>query len=416
MRSIRDIVLHNKTVFLRVDFNVPLNDKGEITDDTRIKAALTTIEYIREKGSKLVIASHLGRPKGAVVESMRMRPVAQRLHELLGVSVQYVEDCVGPHAEREKKALQPGDVLLLENLRFYAQEEDNDMHFAEQLAQGIDVYITEAFGTIHRKHASTFALPSLVFDKAIGFLMQEEVDALDRIVHNPKKPFVVVIGGVKISDKVAVIRNLAPMADVVLVGGGVANTFLKGEGVNVGASIVDSDSVSKEQDGMTYTEVAHDIAEQFKSEEPSIRVTLPGGGALSKIQTPLDFIAAPNTEEGAETRVIELGKDEVPDGWTFLDIGPKTQQLYADVLAKAQTIFWNGPMGLFEQDAYAGGSRTVAQAIADSKGYAVLGGGDTEVVVEKFMLQGKFSHVSTGGGASLTYLAQEPLPGLEALE
>lgn len=404
MRSIRDIVLHNKTVFLRVDFNVPLNDKGEITDDTRIKAALTTIEYIREKGSKLVIASHLGRPKGAVVESMRMRPVAQRLHELLGVSVQYVEDCVGPHAEREKKALQPGDVLLLENLRFYAQEEDNDMHFAEQLAQGIDVYITEAFGTIHRKHASTFALPSLVFDKGIGFLMQEEVDALDRIVHNPKKPFVVVIGGVKISDKVAVIRNLAPMADVVLVGGGVANTFLKGEGVNVGASIVDNDSV------------AHDIAEQFKSVEPTIRVTLPGGAKLSKIQTPLDFVAAPNTTPGAETRVVELGKDEVPEGWMFLDIGPKTQQLYADVLAKAQTIFWNGPMGLFEQDAYAGGSRAVAQAIADSKGYAVLGGGDTEVVVEKFGLQGKFSHVSTGGGASLTYLAQEPLPGLEALE
>ncbi len=419
MRSIRDIALHNQTVFLRVDFNVPLNDAGEIADDTRIKGALTTIEYLMQKGAKVVIGSHLGRPKGKVVESMRMRPVAHRLHELLGVTVHTVDDCVGAHVEQAKKALKPGEVLLLENLRFYDQEEANDLHFAEQLAEGIDVYIMEAFGAIHRKHASTFALPSLVFDKGVGFLVQEEIDALDRVIHNPKQPLVVVIGGVKISDKVSVIRNLGALADVVLVGGGVANTFLTARGVDVGSSVVDKE----------YVDVAKSIAQQYAETEPTIRVQLPvttktGGAALSKIQTPLDFIAAPNATPGAETRVIELGANAqstsaippIPKGWMFLDIGPQTQHLYADVLAHAQTIFWNGPMGLFEQEAYAGGSRAVAEAIADSKGYAVLGGGDTEVVTKQFNLKGKFSHASTGGGASLAYLAQEPLPGLEALE
>lgn len=416
MKSIRDIPLRNKTIFVRVDFNVPLDEQQNITDDTRIKAALPTIEYIIQKGGKVVLGAHMGRPKGQVRNDMRMRPVAQRLKELLGQDIHYVDDVVGKEVEAVKARLEPGDVMLLENLRFYAQEKENEMHFAEQLAEGIDVYITDAFGVIHRKHASTFALPSLIFDKGIGFLIEQEIDALTKIAENPEQPFVVVIGGVKISDKVDVIRNLAPVSDVVLVGGGVANTFLTAQDIPVGASVVESDSVSADQEDVSYIDVARDIWNRFSTETPTMDVQLPSGEQLQSVQLPLDFIAAESTEEGAETRVIEIGVDTIPDGWMFLDIGPKTQQLYSQVLAKAKTIFWNGPMGLFEMDPFAEGSRTVAQSVADSTGYAVLGGGDTQVVTEKFGLKGRYSHASTGGGASLAFLAQEDLPGLQALE
>lgn len=416
MKSIRDIPLRHQTVFLRVDFNVPLDAHQEITDDGRIKAALPTIEYILSKGAKLVIASHLGRPKGAVVNEMRMKPIAMRLERFLGQEIHYIDDCVGDEVTRMKERLQPGEVMLLENLRFYKEEQENDMHFAEQLAHGIDVYLTDAFGTVHRKHASTFALPSIVFDKGIGFLIQEEMDALDRIINTPKQPLVVVVGGVKISDKVDVIRNLAPMSDTVLVGGGLANTFYAGLGTQVGNSIVESDSVGAGQDAISYVDVAREIAERFASEKPTISTTLPNGDPLSKVQLPVDFIAAESMEEGAQTKIIEIGAADIPENWMFLDIGPKTLALYQEVLGKAKTIFWNGPMGLFEQEAYEHGSHGVARAVADSEGYAVLGGGDTQAVVDKFDLNGRFSHASTGGGASLAYLAQDPLPGLESLE
>lgn len=415
MRSIRDLALQHKMVFLRVDFNVPLDDDGAITDDARIKAALNTIEYVIQKGGKLVIASHLGRPKEKGDETTSLRPVAERLSQLLGKQIQFAQDCIGESVELKKASLQPGDVLLLENLRYYNQEKENDLHFAEQLALGIDVYINDAFGVVHRKHASTAALPSLIFDKGIGFLIQNELESLERIVNNPKKPFVVVIGGIKISDKVDVIRSLAPMSDAVLIGGGVANTFVSGLGSPVGASIVESDSVGAGQNAVNYTHLAKEIYEEFSQEGTELHTTLPDGMALKRIQLPLDFVAAPNTDPGAPTKVIEVG-DEVPEGWMFLDIGPKTQQLYKEVLGEANTIFWNGPMGLFEMNEYSAGSHTVAQAIADSKGYAVLGGGDTEVVTEKFGLKGKYSHASTGGGASLAFLAQKPLPGLKSLE
>lgn len=416
MKSIRDIPLRHQTVFLRVDFNVPLDANQEVTDDGRIKAVLPTIEYILSKGAKLVIASHLGRPKGKVVDEMRMKPVAMRLQQFLGQEIHYIDDCVGDEVTRMKERLQPGEVMLLENLRFYKEEQENDMHFAEQLAHGIDVYLTDAFGAVHRKHASTFALPSIVFDKGIGFLIQEEIDALDRIINTPKQPLVVVIGGVKISDKVDVIRNLAPMSDTVLIGGGLANTFYAGLGTHVGNSIVESDSVGEGQDAISYIEVAREIAERFASEKPTISTTLPNGDPLNKVQLPIDFIAAESMEKGAQTKIIEIGAGEIPDGWMFLDIGPKTVALYQEVLKKAKTIFWNGPMGLFEQEAYERGSQGIAQAVADSEGYAVLGGGDTQAVVDKFGLNGRFSHASTGGGASLAYLAQDPLPGLESLE
>jgi phosphoglycerate kinase len=416
MKSIRDIPVRHQLVFVRVDFNVPLDDAGNITEDGRIKAVLPTIEYLLEKEARVVLASHLGRPKGKVVDSLRLRPVAKRLSELLGQQVEYVDDCIGKEVEAAKQRLEPGEVLLLENLRFYPQEKENDLRFAEQLAQGIDVYIQDAFGALHREHASTHALPSLVFDKGIGFLVEEELGALGKIIENPDQPFVVVIGGIKISDKVDVIRNLAPMADVVLVGGGVANTFIKALGNDIGASIVESDSAVKGEDTTDYVAMAHEIWNRFETEKPTIDVTLPDESPLTKIVVPVDFVAAPNTEHGSITKVIEIGKDEMPEGWRFLDIGPKTRDLYAEILKKARTIFWNGPMGLFEMDEYARGSQKIALAIAESDGYAVLGGGDTEVVVDKFGLHGRFSHISTGGGASLTFLAQKPLPGLTALE
>jgi phosphoglycerate kinase len=415
MKSIRDIALRHQTVFLRVDLNVPLDDNQEITDDSRIKAALPTIEYILSKGAKLILASHLGRPKGQVVQELRMKPIAQRLQQYLGQDIHYMDDCIGAEVNRLKERLEPGEVLLLENLRFYKQEQENEIHFAEQLAHGIDVYLTDAFGAIHRKHASTYALPSIVFDKGIGFLIQEEIDALDRIINTPKQPLVVVVGGVKISDKVDVIRNLAPMSDTVLVGGGLANTFYAGLGTPVGESIVESDSVGQGQDAISYVDVARDIAQRFATERPTIQTLQPNGEQIQKVQLPVDFIAAESIEPGAPTQVIEIGKDTIPADWTFLDIGPKTRAMYKEVLSHAKTIFWNGPMGLFEMEPYEHGSRDVAQAVADSKGYAVLGGGDTQAVVDKFGLDGRFSHASTGGGASLTYLAQHTLPGLEAL-
>lgn len=416
MKSVRDIPVKGQMVFLRVDFNVPLDDDLNITEDGRIKAALSTIEYLVQHGARLVIASHMGRPKGEAQDKLRMAPVAKRLSELIGQQVHYIDECIGTEVDKAKERLQNGEVLLLENLRFHEAEKKNDLAFAQELAKGIDVYINDAFGVVHREHASVHALPSLVFDKGIGFLIDEELTALKRVIKNPDQPLVVVISGAKISDKVDVIRNLAPLADVVLTGGGVANAFIKGSGYNVQNSLVESDSVAEGQEGVDYSQVAREIYNVFENETPTVDVAYEDGKQLSKVIYPVDGVCAPSLDDGAETRVIEFATEEMPEGWLILDIGPKTQALYAAVLGKAQTIFWNGPMGLFEKDAYAEGSRVVAEAVASCDGYAVLGGGDTEVAVEKFDLGGRFGHVSTGGGASLTYLAERPLPGLETLE
>ncbi len=413
MKTIRELVLRDRLVFIRCDFNVPFDDEGNISDDARIKATLSTIEYAVQQGARVVLGSHMGRPKGKVVPELSLQPVANRLHELLGQDIHFVPDCIGDEAKKRKKELKRGEILLLENLRFYESETKNDLHFAEQLAEGIDVFVQEAFGALHRAHASTTGLPSLVFDKGIGFLVESELEALDKIVGNPKQPFVVVVGGSKVSDKVDVIKNLAPHADIVLTGGGVANAFAKGLGHDVAGSLVESDSVGKGQEGVDFAQVAAGIYKEFESKTPDIKID--GMGELSTIQLPLDFVAAASMDAGAETKIVELGGD-VPEGWMFLDVGPKTQQLYKQILEQAKTIFWNGPLGVFEMDAYAEGSRVVAQAVADSEGYAVLGGGDTEVVTQKFGLKGQYSHASTGGGASLTYLAEKPMPGLEALD
>lgn len=411
IKTIRDFALHHQSIFLRVDFNIPLDAAGNITNDGRIKATLPTIEYCMEKGARLVLASHLGRPDGVVVEQYRMAPVARRLHELLGQNIHYVEDCVGPNVEHMKKNLAAGDILLLENLRFYKEEEENNLRFAEQLALGIDIYLTDAFGALHRKHASTFALPSLIFDRGIGFLVEHEVDALSKIVHEPDQPLVMVVGGAKISDKVEVLRNLAPQCDVVLVGGSVANVFLKGEGMNMQKSLVESSSVVAEQKSLDYPKAAHEIVVQFQSETPTIQI----GQPLQKIQLPLDLVCAPSPEQPDAATVIEIGNKEIPENFMALDIGPKTRDLYAAVVRKARTIFWNGPLGVVEVPAFAHGSEDVAHAAAESDGYAVLGGGDTEAVVQQFNLAGRFSHVSTGGGASLDFLAHGALPGLDVL-
>jgi phosphoglycerate kinase len=334
-----------------------------------------------------------------------LQPVAKRLSELLGQDVKFVNDCIGPAVAHEKSQLKNGEVLLLENLRFYAEEEANDLYFAEQLAQGIDVYVNDAFGTIHRAHASIAALPSLVFDKAAGLLIESEVEALNKIINNPDEPFVVLMGGIKISDKISVIDNLAPMSDCVLVGGGIANAFFKAQGIEIGASKVEESAI----------DIARELWHRFEMEHSTLHAA---GSAtpLHKIQLPVDCIAAASPELGAEQKVIEIGKDTIPEGWMFLDIGPKTRTLFGDALHKAKTIFWNGPLGLFEVESFARGSREIAQVVAQADGYAVLGGGDTESVVNTFGLQGRFNHVSTGGGASLAFLAQEPLPGLQALE
>ncbi len=384
MKSLRDISLTGRTVFLRVDFNVPLNDEGEIIEDARIKAAMTTIEYCVQQGARLVIGSHLGRPEGQVVYTMSLHPVAERLEELLGREIQFVNDCIGPEVEAAKAQLEDGDILLLENLRFYPGEEENDLHFAENLSQNIDVYVDDAFGAIHRKHASVAALPSLIFDRAPGFLLEEEIRALSTIVNRPDAPFVIIVGGMKLSDKVNVIEHLAPIADVVLVGGGVANTFLKAAGVAVG------DSKTEETDAQSILENTENIV------------------------MPIDAVVA-TSKDATEGHVIDLSGG-VPDGEMILDIGPKTQALFAEHIAKAKTVFWNGPMGRFETPAFLEGSKAVATAVAESDAYTVLGGGDTESLLTACRLTGRFTHVSTGGGASLSFVAGESLPGIDALQ
>ncbi len=384
MKSLRDISLSGRTVFLRVDFNVPLNEDGEITEDARIKAAMTTIEYCVQQGARLVIGSHLGRPDGQVVYTMSLHPVAERLRELLGREIQFVNDCIGPEVEAAKAQLEDGDILLLENLRFYPEEEENDLHFAENLSQNIDVYIDDAFGAIHRKHASVFALPSLIFDRAPGFLLEEEIRGLTPIIRRPETPFVIMVGGMKLSDKVNVIDHLAPLADDVVVGGGSANTFLNAAGVDIGAS---------------------------NTEETEAKEIL---AKTKNILLPIDAVVAKDLD-ATEGRVVDLPGDIAPDE-LILDIGPKTRVLFADHLAKAKTIFWNGPMGLFENPAFLPGSQAVAQAVAESDAYTVLGGGDTESLVTTCRLTGRFTHVSTGGGASLSFVAGEVLPGIEALQ
>ena len=385
-KTVRDISVKGKRVLVRVDFNVPLKN-GEVADDTRIRAVLPTIRYLLERGAAVILMSHLGRPKGLVQEDLRLDPVGRRLSELLGQEVVKVDDCVGPEVERATKSLQPGQVLLLENLRFHPEEEENDQGFARQLASLADVYVNDAFGTAHRAHASTTGVTEYLPSVA-GLLMERELQMLGDALANPTRPFVAVLGGAKVSDKIGVIRNLLSKVDLLLVGGGMANTFLKAQGHQVGESLVEDDSLA----------LAKDILAQ----------------AGAKLVLPVDVVVADAFADDANSQTV--GVEQVPPGWRILDIGPRTVGLIEDRLRSAGTVVWNGPMGVFEFPRFAAGTIALASSLASAPATTIVGGGDSIAALQQAGLAEKMTHVSTGGGASLEFLEGRVLPGVEALE
>ncbi|MDV2886214.1 phosphoglycerate kinase [Alkalihalophilus pseudofirmus] len=387
-KTVRDIDLKGKKVFCRVDFNVPMKD-GEITDETRIRAALPTIEFLVEKGAKVILASHLGRPKGEVVEELRLTPVAARLGELLGKEVKKVDEAHGAEAEAAANSLQDGDVLLLENVRFYAGEEKNDPELAKAFASLADVYVNDAFGAAHRAHASTEGIAKHI-PAVAGLLMEKELDVLGKALSNPERPFTAIIGGAKVKDKIGVIDNLLEKVDNLIIGGGLAYTFVKAQGHEVGKSLLEEDKI--------------DLAQSFmdKAKEKGV-----------KFYMPEDVVVADDFSEEANTEVVDI--DSIPADWEALDIGPKTRDTYRSVIEESKLVIWNGPMGVFELSVFANGTKAVADALATSDAYSVIGGGDSAAAVEKFDLADKMSHISTGGGASLEFMEGKQLPGVVAL-
>jgi phosphoglycerate kinase len=385
--SIKDIELKGKRVLTRVDFNVPQDENLAITDDTRIRASLPTIKYIIEKGGKAVLMSHLGRPKGKVNDKYRLEPVAKRLGELLGKEVIYVKDCIGAEADAAVAGMADGDVCLLENVRFYAEEEKNDPDFAGKLAKLGDVYCNDAFGSAHRAHASTEGVAHFIKPAVAGFLMQKELDFLGKALANPEKPFIAILGGSKVSSKIGVIQNLLPKVDKLLIGGGMTYTFYKAMGLNIGKSLLEPD----------FVQLASDLMKQ--------------GG--DKLVIPVDNVLADDFSATANTQVVE--RHSIPDGWEGVDIGPQTVELFKAEIAKAKTIVWNGPLGVFEIDAFAKGTTSIAQAVGSSGAVTIIGGGDSIAALEKAGCIDKMSHVSTGGGASLEFLEGKTLPGVAAL-
>jgi len=382
--SIRDLDLKNKTVFIRVDFNVPLAPGGqEITSDKRIRASLPTIRYALEHGAGVVLASHLGRPKGKPNPEMSLKPAAARLSELLGQPVKMAPDCVGP--EVDKLRPKPGEVLLLENLRFHAEEEKNDPEFSKQLAALCDVYVNDAFGSAHRAHASTVGMIQYVKQAASGLLMDKELEYLNKATKNPARPCIAILGGAKVSDKIEVIENLMKFVDQILIGGAMAYTFMKAQAKPVGKSLVEEDKVH--------------LAKELLAR---------AGG---KLLLPRDHVVAAELKQGAENQVVT----EIPDGMIGVDIGPATIEAYGSVISKAKTIIWNGPMGVFEKPPFDRGTVALAKAVAASGAVSVVGGGDSEKAVKSAGIADKISHISTGGGASLEFLAGIELPGVAAL-
>ena len=391
MRFVEELDVKGKRVFLRVDFNVPLTEQGEIRDDTRIRASLPTITYLLEHGAKLVIASHLGRPKGKVDPKMSLKPAAARLASLIPNKVTQAPEVVGTEVTRLKKELREGEVLLLENVRFTKAETDNDKAFAKQLAENIDVFVNDAFGSCHRAHASVVAIARFVKEKAAGYLLKKEVDFLTKAVHEPAKPYVAILGGAKVEDKIPVIENLLNKADDILIGGAMAYTFLKAQGKDVGKSLVEDDKL----------DIARTILK--KAAEKKVNFLLP-----------LDHVLAAVVDADTETEVVE--SLPFPAGKMGVDIGPKTVAAYAKIIAGARTIVWNGPLGVFEIDTFAKGTIGIAAAVAASGAISIVGGGDSIAAVKKAGVTDKISHISTGGGASLEFLAHETLPGIDALE
>ena len=386
--------LRSKRVLVRVDFNVPLDDAGAITDDTRIRAALPTIAHLREHGAKVILAAHFGRPKGQVNEAMRLTAVAARLSELLGLPVIKTESCIGADAEAKVAALAEGGVLLLENVRFFAEEEENDPAFAEQLAALADVYVNDAFGAAHRAHASTEGVTKFLSPSVAGLLMEKELQYLQGAIDEPKRPLAAIVGGSKVSSKIGVLEALIDKCDKILIGGGMIFTFYKARGLSVGKSLVEEDKL----------ELAKEL--EVKAAAKGVQFLLP-----------TDVVLADNFSPDANSQIAKV--EAIPDGWMGLDIGPDSIKMFQDALADCKTVIWNGPMGVFEFDKFAAGTNAIAHTLADLSATGtttIIGGGDSVAAVEKVGVAEKMSHISTGGGASLELLEGKVLPGVAALD
>lgn len=406
MKKLRldQVDVQGKRVLMRVDFNVPQHEDGTVRDDTRIRAALKSIDYVRANGGKLVLMSHLGRPKDlakatsdeerAAMEKknalLKMDPVAAKLSELAGVPVKKLDACVGPEVEAAVAAMQPGDIILLENTRFYKGETKNDPEFSQQLAKLGDVYVSDAFGTVHRAHASTEGVTHYIAQSAAGFLVGKEMEYFGKVLENPERPLAALLGGAKVSDKISVIEHLLDLVDTLLIGGGMAYTFLKAKGLEIGNSLLDEPGIEVAAKAMRL------------AEEKGV-----------KLQLPVDLVIADAFDNNASTKVVKI--DSIPAGWQGLDIGPETVALFTETLKSMRTVIWNGPVGVFEMENFAKGTLAIAQALADSGVISIIGGGDTAAAVIQFGLADKMSHVSTGGGASLEMLEGKVLPGLAAL-
>lgn len=388
-QTITDITVDNKRVFVRADFNVPLDGDCRITDDTRIQKTLPTIKYLLDHHAAVILASHLGRPKGEAVPKYSLKPVAERLSELLGIPVKFAPDCVGPETKAMAEALQPGEVLLLENLRYHKEEEKNDPEFSRQLAELAEVGVNDAFGCCHRAHASVAGITAYL-PMAAGFLLEKEIRFIGGAVDNPAHPFAAIIGGAKVSDKIEVISNLLPKVDLMIIGGGMANTFLAAQGYGIGKSLVEADKIN----------LAKSLIAQAQEQG-------------TKLLLPVDVMVAAAFDNDADHKVVDVA--DVPADWMILDVGTKTQELFAKELASMKLIVWNGPMGVFEMENYAKGTEAVAKAVAASDAVSIVGGGDSVSAVNKTGLSDQISHISTGGGASLEYLEGKKLPGVESL-
>lgn len=391
MKSVRDIDVQGKKVFVRVDYNLPMDDQLNITDDNRIKETLLLIEYLQSHQAKIILASHLGRPKGGRNEKFSLLPAAQRLSQLLGQEVQFVEDCIGEQVETRINQLEPGQVLLLENLRFYDEEKKNDPGFAQKLASLCDVYINEAFAVSHRDQASITGIPKFVAQAGAGFLLEKEVRSYYDSVENPQKPLVAIIGGAKVSSKLEALENMLNFVDCLIIGGAMANTFLKSQGVDTQGSMVE----------MELLETAAAIVEKAKQKKVQLLL-------------PVDLVAADKFDKDALTKTV--GIHEIPQGWMALDIGPQTSRIYTEAIQEAGTLVWNGPMGVFEMEKFMAGTRAVAEAIAGSKAFSIVGGGDTGLAAKQCRITDQVSYISTGGGAFLHMMEGKKLPGVLALE
>jgi len=390
IRRVDQVELRGKRVFIRVDFNVPLNEKNEITDDTRIVSSLPTIKFVCEAGGKVILASHLGRPKGKREPKYSLAPVAATLSRLLGKGASLSPDCVGEEVEKRIGRMKEGEVLLLENLRFHPEEEKNDESFSKALASLCEVYVNDAFGTAHRAHASTEGMTRYLKTVACGFLMMKEIESLEKALVQPQTPYVAVLGGAKVSDKIGVIQNLMDKVTTILIGGGMAYTFLQAKGYQIGKSLVEEEQIGLSQN-------------LLKEAKGKIKFLLPS-----------DHVAAQKMDIEAKREIVS--NDKIPEGWICLDIGPETIKVFSEEILSAKTIFWNGPMGVFEMEPFSHGTFAIAKAIAKSSAFSIVGGGDSVAAVNQAGVGDKVGHISTGGGASLEFIEGKKLPGIEALK